>query len=246
MGFSGTARLSALIGILVYVLILLPALIAALNALRIEAVSGPATDMLRTLLDAVPNIFGAAIILAVAYFVARFVSSIVKSLLTNMNFDVIPAKVGIAKWFSDKNTASVVVGRIIAFFIMLFATVEAAARLGFEQMAGIVSTLIEFGGDLLLGVVIISIGFWLSGLVHAAMAGVDRARGFAGVVRFTIIGLVLAMGLRAMGVADDIVNLAFGLTLGAIAVAFALSFGLGGRQAAGEEMMRWLKRFRGE
>ena len=39
-----------------------------------------------------------------------------------------------------------------------------------------------------------------------------------------------------MGIAESIVNLAFGLTLGAIAVAFALSFGLGGREAAGKQM----------
>jgi hypothetical protein len=45
-------------------------------------------------------------------------------------------------------------------------------------------------------------------------------------------GLVIAMGLKAMGIADSIVNLAFGLTLGAVAVAFALAFGLGGRQPA--------------
>ena len=46
--------------------------------------------------------------------------------------------------------------------------------------------------------------------------------------------------------ADDIVNLAFGLTLGAVAVAFALSFGLGGREAAGRQMEHWLSRMRGQ
>jgi hypothetical protein len=54
------------------------------------------------------------------------------------------------------------------------------------------------------------------------------------------------MGLRAMGIADDIVNLAFGLTLGAIAVAVALSFGLGGREAAGRQMEHWLASWRKE
>jgi hypothetical protein len=52
------------------------------------------------------------------------------------------------------------------------------------------------------------------------------------------------MGLRAMGIADDIVNLAFGLTLGAAAVAVALAFGLGGREAAGRQMEYWLARMR--
>ncbi|MCC7216995.1 MAG: hypothetical protein IT517_09510, partial [Burkholderiales bacterium] len=59
-----------------------------------------------------------------------------------------------------------------------------------------------------------------------------------------IIGLVLAMGLRSMGVADSIVNLAFGLTLGAVAIAVALSFGLGGREAAGKLMEHWFSKLR--
>jgi len=57
---------------------------------------------------------------------------------------------------------------------------------------------------------------------------------------------VIAMGLRAMGIADDIVNLAFALTVGAVAVAVALSFGLGGREAAGRQMEYWLSKLRKE
>jgi hypothetical protein len=52
------------------------------------------------------------------------------------------------------------------------------------------------------------------------------------------------MGLRAMGIANEIVQMAFGLTFGAIAVAIALSFGLGGREAAGKLMEHWLSRWR--
>ncbi len=52
------------------------------------------------------------------------------------------------------------------------------------------------------------------------------------------------MALRQMGLADEIVNLAFGLTLGALAVAFALAFGLGGREAAGEELKAWIRQIK--
>lgn len=47
-----------------------------------------------------------------------------------------------------------------------------------------------------------------------------------------------------MGIADTIVHLAFGLSLGAVAVAVALSFGLGGREAAGKQMEYILSKFR--
>jgi hypothetical protein len=90
------------------------------------------------------------------------------------------------------------------------------------------------------------IGFWLANLVYEAIdkASGENTTGLARIARIAILGLVIAMGLRAMGIADDIVNLAFGLTLGAIAVAFALSFGLGGREAAGKQMEHWLSKLR--
>ena len=132
------------------------------------------------------------------------------------------------------------------FFAMLFAATEAANRLGFSQVSELSATFIKFGADLLLGGFILTVGFWLANLTHDA---IQRASGeakspIAKIARFAILGLVLAMGLRAMGIASDIVNLAFGLTLGAVAVAGALSFGLGGREAAGRQMEYWLSGWR--
>ena len=47
--------------------------------------------------------------------------------------------------------------------------------------------------------------------------------------RLAILALAIAMALRELGLANDIVNLAFGLILGGIILAGALAFGLGGR-----------------
>ena len=247
-GLRGTTTLSGLVGLVVYIFVLVPAIIAALNTLQIEAISGPATEMLSAFMAAIPNIFGAAVILAVAWFVSGFIANLVGSLLGGMGFDQLPERMGIGRAFRAETPPSELVGKIIVFFIMLFATVEAANRLGFGQVSGIVETLIAFGGQVLLGVVIIAAGFWISNLAHEAISRVsgENAAPLANLARFAILGIVLAMGLRAMGLADDIVNLAFGLTLGAVAVAVALSFGLGGREAAGKQMEHWLSNLRGD
>ncbi|OGB19036.1 MAG: hypothetical protein A2W72_04920 [Burkholderiales bacterium RIFCSPLOWO2_12_67_14] len=244
-GLADTVRLSSVIGLLVFVAVFLPSLIAALDALKIEAISRPATNMLGLIMDAVPHIIAAGLILVVTWLVASFASKLLASLLATLGFDTLPARVGLAHAFVN-TSASTAVGRVALFFAMLFATVEAAAQLGFAQVSDIVSTFIRFGGDVLLGSAVLVIGFWLANLAHDA---IDRAsgpgtQGLARVGRFAILALVIAMGLRAMGIADDIVNLAFGLTLGAVAVAVALSFGLGGREAAGKLMEHWLARFR--
>ena len=244
-GLSEQVRLSRVIGLLVFTAVFLPSLIAALDALRIEAISGPATAMLYTLMQAVPNLIAAALILVVTWLVASFASQLIATLLATLGFDSLPARVQMAHAF-ERTSASAVVGRVVLFFAMLFATVEAAAQLGFAQVSHIVTSFIRFGGDILLGSAILVIGFWLANVAYEA---IDRAsgpgtRGLARIGRYAILALVIAMGLRAMGIADDIVNLAFGLTLGAVAVAVALSFGLGGREAAGKLMDHWLSRFR--
>lgn len=244
-GVAATVRLSSVLGMLVFVAVFLPSMIAALDALKIEAISRPATDMLSMMLQAVPHLIAAALILVVTWLVATFASKLIAGLLAAVGFDTLPGRIGMAHAFRDTG-ASVFVGRVALFFAMLFATVEAANQLGFGQVSDIVGTFIRFGGDILLGSAILVIGFWLANLAYEAIdqASGEHTQGLARIARFAILALVIAMGLRAMGIADDIVNLAFGLTLGAVAVAVALSFGLGGREAAGKLMEHWLARFR--
>lgn len=244
LGLSGTLTLSRLIALVVYVLILVPAIIGALNALKLDSLTQPATAMLDSFLAAIPNVFAAGVILTIAVVIARFAADLARQLLAGAGFDALPERMGIAGVFSGDYKPSNLVGQLIVFFTVLFASVEAANRVGFSAFSGIVATFIEFGGQVLLGTLIIAVGFWLSNIAYGALSRAGSSAA-ANIGRFAILGLVLAMGLRAMGLADDIVNLAFGLTLGSVAIAVALSFGLGGREAAGRQMEHWLSNIRG-
>lgn len=244
-GMTHAHGLSKLLGTLVFVLIFVPSLIAALDTLGLDALSGPATSMLQKSFDAIPDIFAAIVILLLTWYVGRFVASLIARLLAAAGVDAMPGKLGLSALFGA-TALSTLAGRLFLFFVMLFAVAEAANRLGFGEVRDLVTTFIAFGGDVLLGAVIMVIGYWLADIAANAIArvGHDQARIWSRIARFAILGLVLGMGLRAMGIADDIVNLAFGLTLGALAVAFALAFGLGGREAAGKLANHWASRVR--
>lgn len=248
VGVAESVKLSRVIGMLVFIFIFIPTLIAALDALQITALSKPATDMLAMMLAAVPNLLAAAVILVVTFYVAKFAAVLITRLLASIGFDTVPEKLGYPNAFSKELKASGFVGQVVVFFAMLFATVEAANRLAFTQVRDIVGMFIQFGGDILLGGAILAIGFWLANLAYEAInrAAGTQSTGLAQIARVAILGLVIAMGLRAMGIANDIVNIAFALTLGAVAVAVALSFGLGGREAAGRQMEHWLSKMRKE
>ncbi len=246
LGLDPTVRISNIAGIIVLILVFVPALIAALDALNIEAISKPATAMLGKVLAAVPNIVAAALILLVTYYVARFAAGLVGRLLSGLGFDELPQKLGLAGIFAGGVQPSRLITMLLLFFAMLFATVEAANRLEFSQVRDVVTLFIKFGGNIVLGTVILVIGFWLANVAQSAIRRADttNSESLAGIARVSILGLVIGMGLRAMGIADDIVNLAFLLTFGAVAVAVALSFGLGGREAAGRQMEYWLAKFK--
>ena len=231
-GLSEKNSLPNIAGSLAFLVVIIPTFIAALNALKIEVIARPATNMLNKIMEALPNIFMAAAILVVTYYVVRMVADVIKGLIENTQINQLPAKVGLQETMGDQKVSDLV-GYAIVFFAMLFAAVAAADLLGFEPISAIIAMFIAFGANIILGAIILFIGFWLANIIAGVVERSEQGSQFlANIVRVLIMGLVLAMGLKAMGIADSIVNLAFGLTLGAVAVAFALSFGLGGQEAA--------------
>ena len=245
---AGMQRPSALVGLLVYVLILLPVLTAALNALGLDAVTQPISNVLNTVLAAIPHILAAAIVLVIAYAVGRLVANLVSGLLAGFGFDRLPSRLGLsglaaAPGLSTTRSPSQLAGQLVLVAIMFFATIEAARQLGFVALSDLLAQLLVLAGQILMGLIIIAIGLYLAGLAATAVrsSNVHSATAVSIVVRASIIGFALAMGLRQMGVANEIVNLAFALLLGAIAVAAAIAFGVGGRNIAGRELEAWIE-----
>jgi len=93
-GMPEERSLSGVIGNVLYIFILLVVIIAALDQLNIAAISGPTTEMLNTIVNIIPLILGAAVVLIVAYAIARVVSNLVGDLLTNVGFNSLPEKLG--------------------------------------------------------------------------------------------------------------------------------------------------------
>ncbi len=240
----GKQRLSGLLGLVLYVLILVPVLIAALDALALEAITQPATNMLNTILGTLPAIFAASLVVVIAYVVGRVVTGLITNLLTGAGFNAILSQLGLAKEPAEgERTPSEIVGYLVLVAIMLFASIEALQLLGFEAVADLVTQFTAFAGQVILGLIIFGMGLYLSNLAAKTVqaSGAAQAGLLALAARVSILVLAGAMALREMSLANEIINMAFGLLLGAIAVAVALAFGLGGREIAARELEGWLR-----
>jgi hypothetical protein len=241
----GGKKLSQALGLLVQVLILIPVAIAALNALALEALTQPANHMLTLIVAAVPAILGAALVLVFTYMVSRVVASVATNLLASVGFDSIPVRLGLAKEPppESKRTLSQWAGYAVVVIAMFFATVEAAHMLGFSAFAGMVADLTVLGGHVLLGLAILAVGLWAANLAAETIkrTGKPQAGLLSVIARVAILVLASAMALRQMGLANDVVALIFGLLVGAVAVAAAIAFGIGGREVAKRKLEEWLK-----
>ena len=94
-------RLSQLAGTLAFILVIVPTLVAALDALKIQSISLPLTNMLNIMVAAVPNVLAAAAILLLAWFIGRFASGLVTRLLANLGLDRLPQRLGFGQAFGD-------------------------------------------------------------------------------------------------------------------------------------------------
>ena len=240
----GVTSLSKIIAMVVYILILIPVMIAVLNALALESITQPASGMLTLVLGALPAVFAAVLVITIAYLVGKVLSTFITELMTNMGFNSIFLRLGIGKAPEEgKRTPSEVAGDLVLVTIMLFAIFEASNLLGFKSLSTLMTELVVFGGHILLGLIIIAIGLYLANVASKTIqaSGTVQASLMSTVARVAILLLAGAIAIRYMGLANEIINLAFGLILGAIAVAVAIAFGIGGRDIAARKLEEWSK-----
>lgn len=245
IGFKETDKLISFIQQIVFIAIFIPLLIQALNALHLEAITQPANNLLHRLLDAVPNIIGAILIITIFALGGKFLTAFLKDLMINLGTDKAADRLQISTMIGEGQSLSNIIGNVIYFFLVFFGVVSGVEMLGFERITHSLHNILNLSGNILFGLVIMVIGNFISGIVHNSLSKNKDNLYIAGIARMAIIGLFLAISLRTMGIANSIVDLAFGLILGALAVTVALSYGLGGREAAGKHMAHILKKFQG-
>ena len=263
----GIESLSGLAGTLSYAIILIISAIAALESLNFRAISDPASSMLEGALAAVPSILVAAGILLIGYLVARLVARVVDDVLRQIGFNALLQRLGVAEvTVAEERSPSIaeatsaedrpatakatlalerppsqLAGYVAMVAVLLFSAIEATAQLGFQDLAGMLVKLTLLFGKIVLGAVIFGFGLYLASVFGRIASRRGGAYGsiLGTIVRVAIVALALFMGLREMGIANEIITLAFGLILGSAAIAAAIAFGMGGRDLAKKHMEQW-------
>lgn len=210
-------------------------------------------DSLARLWEFIPALFGAAVVLTLGYLLARLAQRTVQRLLRRVHLNETLARGGVTPPLDPSGiplTPTRVVANVVFWFILFTAMLIAADTLGIDYLGQAFSELVSYVPSVIAAVVIIILGIVLGDLVAALIAAsasaLSGATILARVGKGGVVLLAVFMSLQELGVATGIVTTAFAIIFGAIALALALSFGLGNRELAGEVTRRAYEQWRSE
>jgi len=205
------------------------------------------------LYEFVPALFGALVLLFAGYLLAKLVEKGTFRLLRRLRFNDLLERGGVMHAV-DRSGSHLNPAKVIAkflFWIVMFAVLLVAANaIGLESLANVFSELVSYIPSVIAAIVIVIVGIvlggFVGGLIMASAGALHGGPTLARVGRGGVTVLAVFMALQELGVATDIVTTAFAILFGAVALALALSFGLGNRELAGEVTRGWYDRYRAE
>ncbi len=228
---NGGVRLSSVIGRLVNAAVVLVAVTQALIVLDIEAISAPALAVINAVFGAIPEIILAVIVVAVGLLITNILCSLIKNLLIGVNLDGLVRKV-VPSLEGSYSLTRLITG-LVRVLVMLFIIAESVEILGLAILTGIMSAVIAYLPMVLKAFVIALAAYVGVRLLESFMAkNLPNAVSVGAIIKVLIYVVAGFMILSQLDFATTIVNYAFIISLCALAVAFAIAFGIGGRDFA--------------
>jgi hypothetical protein len=205
------------------------------------------TNALNTFLAAIPQIIGALLILLIGWIIAGIVARLLREVLERVGVDRLFAKHG-GEVYGSRSAEflpSVVASEIVKWIIRFVFLVAAANVLGMTQVSVLLNQILLWLPNLLIAVVILLVapllGRFVRGVIEvgAGQMGFSNARILGRIAEVAIIAFAVIIALYQIGIANDLISILFIGVVGALAIAFGLAFGLGGREVAAEITRAW-------
>ncbi len=244
----GAGTLSGLVGWALHYLILLWAVIAGLNNLQLDAISQPLARMMALIVEFVPRLAAAAFIVIVGVIVGRLLRQFATGLLNRIGLDAALARLGVKPLggVGGAGTLTSIIGTVLMVVVVFLFAAEALDVMQLELLTNLASLLLQWVPQALIGALILGVGFaaanWAERRIRTGAGGEVQRGVLALGAKYAILAFVLAGALQQMGIAREVVVLAFGLAFGAVCLGLALAFGLGSRDVAGDYVRQSLRR----
>jgi small-conductance mechanosensitive channel len=195
----------------------------------------PLQDAISLVLSYIPQIIGAIIILIVGYIIGKVLQALITRILESVGFENWMERGGVKQFFDrvgTRQTPSSVLGMIVFWFIFIIAITMAANALGIQQISSFLNQLIAYIPSIFVALLILFLATLLANFVSGIVRGATNSEVLASIAQYVIIIYAVFAALTQLGIAVQLTANTFLILLGAVGLALAIAFGIGGREVA--------------
>ncbi len=202
-------------------------------------------NALSTLLEYIPQLIGAIIILVIGYIVARILQAVVARVLQGIGFDRWMEHGGIKQFFDraqTRETPATVLGKLVFWLVFIIAITMSADALGIRQVSQVLGQLIAYIPSIIAAILILVLAALLANFLSGIVRGATGSDLLSNVARYAIIVYAAFAAITELGIAVQLTAPTFLIILGVVALAAAIAFGWGGRDVAKDIIERSYER----
>jgi hypothetical protein len=212
-----------------------------------DALKASLTGALNTFFAAIPRIIGFAVVLIVGWIISSLLARGVLALLHAVKFNELARRAGLADFVHKmgvKDDSSAVLAGIVKWFVRLITLVVAFDTLGLPAVSNVLQQLLLWLPNLVVALVVLVIGGLAAKALSQLVRGASAEAGFtnpdmlATVTRVAVWGFTIVVAVNQLGIATTLISTLLIGIVGALALAFGLAFGLGGRERAAQILDR--------
>jgi hypothetical protein len=237
----GKDGLAGVAGNVVFALLMLPTAVAALQPLGLDAVTQPLSKLLETVINLIPKLISAAVLVGLAALIGRALASLVSALLAGMGVNRLheTLKLGAPLRVAGRDPSELA-GIAVLVACLMVAITQATEVLGLPVLTAMVASLGAALVRIGIGLVVFAVGAILATLAARAIEGSNTANAPLAslMARAAILFFAAALALHQAGLPPEIITIAFGAVVGGIAIGLAVAIGVGGRHVAGRVLER--------
>ena len=175
------------------------------------------------------------------YIVAKILQAVVGRVLQGVGFEGWMEKGSIKQFFDraqTNQTPTSIIGKLVFWFVFIITLTMAADALGIPQVSAVLGQLIAFIPSIIAAILILVLAALLANFVSGIVRGATGSGILASVVQYSIIVYAVFAAITELGIAVQLTAPTFLILLGAVALAAAIAFGIGGREVAQDVLQK--------
>jgi len=200
-----------------------------------QALTQSLSDGLGAILGALPALIGAIIILIIGFIIAKVLQGIVTRVLQSMGFQGWMESGGVKQFFDRSQTNQTplsILGKLIFWLVFFIAITMAVDTLGISAISDVLAQFIAYIPQIIAAILILVLATLLANFVAGIVRGATGSNVTGSIAQYGIIVFAAFAALTQLGIAPELIAPTFLILLGAVALAVAIAFGLGGQGVA--------------